>query len=403
MKLSKNAKKAILIGTLCSVSYLAVYIARNVLTAVSVELSQDQIVDKTFYGVLTTAYFWFYAVGQLVNGLIGQKVNARWMISLGLLFAGILNFTFPYIVVNQFTAILVYGMSGFFLAMVYSPMTKVVAENTLPIHATRCSLGYTFASFFGSPIAGVLASFFVWSAVFTVSSVMLVLMAIVVFVFFLFFERKGIVKYNLYKPKNENGNAVRVLIKHSYLKFCLISFITGIVRTGWITLIPEYFFECLGYTESQAEGVFSIVTLIISFTTFISIFIYERLKRNINKTLSLTFGLALIFFIAVLFIVHPVVSVVLMVVAIMSSNAAATMLWSVYCPSLRDTGFTSGATGFLDFINYMAAGVFTLVIGLLRDNNLINLNQTVIILIVLMALGLGVSLYVKKNKKEINS
>ena len=31
MKLSANAKKAVKIGTLCSVSYFAVYIARNIL------------------------------------------------------------------------------------------------------------------------------------------------------------------------------------------------------------------------------------------------------------------------------------------------------------------------------------------------------------------------------------
>ena len=39
----------------------------------------------------------------------------------------------------------------------------------------------------------------------------------------------------------------------------------------------------------------------------------------------------------------------------MSSNGAASMLWSRYCPSLRYTGMVSGATGFLDFVSYMSA------------------------------------------------
>ena len=30
-------------------------------------------------------------------------------------------------------------------------------------------------------------------------------------------------------------------------------------------------------------------------------------------------------------------------------------MWSVYCPSLRDTGVVSSATGYLDFLSYMAA------------------------------------------------
>ena len=37
------------------------------------------------------------------------------------------------------------------------------------------------------------------------------------------------------------------------------------------------------------------------------------------------------------------------------------MLWSRYCPSLRDTGMVSGATGFLDFLSYMAAAASNIV------------------------------------------
>ena len=51
----------------------------------------------------------------------------------------------------------------------------------------------------------------------------------------------------------------------------------------------------------------------------------------------------------------PAFNIMFLVLAIMSSNGAASMLWSRYCPSLRDTGMVSSATGFLDFLSYMAA------------------------------------------------
>lgn len=35
----------------------------------------------------------------------------------------------------------------------------------------------------------------------------------------------------------------------------------------------------------------------------------------------------------------------------------AAMLFSRYCPSLRDTGMVSSATGFIDFVSYIAAAV----------------------------------------------
>ena len=55
--------------------------------------------------------------------------------------------------------------------------------------------------------------------------------------------------------------------------------------------------------------------------------------------------------------ITTVLGVVFMILAIMSSNCAASMLWSRYCPSLRDTGVVSSATGFLDFLSYSASSI----------------------------------------------
>ncbi len=41
MKISQKAREAVFLGTLCSVSYLAVYVARNVLGAVTPKMTAD--------------------------------------------------------------------------------------------------------------------------------------------------------------------------------------------------------------------------------------------------------------------------------------------------------------------------------------------------------------------------
>jgi hypothetical protein len=102
---------------------------------------------------------------------------------------------------------------------------------------------------------------------------------------------------------------------------------------------------------------FTVCTFVISLTTFIAVFIYERLKRNMELTITLMFSASTLFFIGVYFVHHPVVNLVLMVLAVMANGGAASMLWSRYCPSLRDTGMVSSATGFLDFLSYMAASI----------------------------------------------
>ena len=135
---------AIYIGTLCSVAYLSVYFARNILGAVTPQMIEAGYAEK-YIGKVSSFYFVFYALGQLINGAIGDKIKTRYMVSIGLLMAGVTNVAFSRLSsYNADIAVIAYGFTGFFLAMIYGPITKVVAENTEPIYATRCNLGYTF-------------------------------------------------------------------------------------------------------------------------------------------------------------------------------------------------------------------------------------------------------------------
>ena len=81
----------------------------------------------------------------------------------------------------------------------------------------------------------------------------------------------------------------------------------------------------------------------------------------------------------------------------MSSNGAATMLWSRYCPSLRDTGVVSGATGFLDFLSYIAAGSMDLITpGLLK---IFAWDGIMLVCLGLMLVGITISLPWKTIKR----
>ena len=177
-------------------------------------------------------------------------------------------------------------------------MTKVVAENTEPLYATRCSLGYTFASFFGTPLAGVAATYLVWSNVFRLSGIVLTAMAILCFVFFIRFERIGIVKYGQYKAEKSKKGSLKVLIKHQIIKFSLIAILTGIVRTTVMFWFPTYISQYLDIPHEKATMIFTVASFIISSTAFIAIFIYERLKGNMDLTVLIMFSASTIFFTA---------------------------------------------------------------------------------------------------------
>lgn len=352
---NRDLKNALYIGSLCFFSYLAVYIVRSALGAVTPQMIEAGYAES-YIGKVSSAFFMCYACGQLINGCIGDRVKSGYMISFGLLFAGIANYLFFKISgTYPDVAILIYGLVGFFLSMVYGPMTKVVAENTTPVYASRCSVGYNFASFFGTPVAGFIAAIFVWQIVFFVSSGISILMALICFVAFFFYEKKGIVTYNKFIKTNEKGGSIKVLLKRQIVKFTFVSVITGIIRTTVVFWMPTYFTQHLGYTPQVSATIYTVATVLVSFSAFIAVFVFEKLKRNTNITLLIMFVLSAVFFLAMYFVKNPVLNIGLIVLAVLSSNCAASILWSVYCPSLCDTGMVSGATGYLDFMSYMAA------------------------------------------------
>lgn len=388
---NKSVRNAIYVGTLCSVSYLAVYVARNILGAVSPQMIAEGGFTTEYIGRVSSVYFICYAVGQLINGAIGDKIKARWMISGGLFLAGITNLLFAHLGAQYpNAAVAVYGMTGFFLSMIYGPLTKVVAENTDPKYTHRCSLGYTFASFLGSPLAGMIAAYFAWQSVFEVSSVILAVMAVVSFGVFFGFEKSGIIRYHQYKRAKEQGGSIKVLIEHRIVKFTLVSVLTGVVRTSVVFWLPTYISQYLGFSSSSAAKIYTVATFVISMTTFVAVFVYERLNRDMDKTILLMFSVSVCCFAAVYFVHAPMLNIVLMIAAIMSSNGAASMLWSRYCPSLRDTGMVSSATGFLDFMSYMAASVASSAFA--NAVSQIGWQNLILVWIALMAAGVVVAL-----------
>ncbi len=399
MKLTAEARKAILIGGLCALAYLAVYVARNILSAVTPEMISSGIFTTEAIGTMSSLFFIAYAVGQLINGLLGEKIKAAYMISGGLLLAGIATILFPLFADSLAATYILYGATGFFLAMIYAPMTKVVAENTSPLYAPRCSLGYTFSSLFGSPIAGLMAAVMLWVPVFFSSGAILLIMGIVCMVVFKTLENRGVIRYGAYTRPKGSGGSIRILIQHQIIRFTLISAVTGVVRTTVVFWMPTYLSQHLNFSPKTAAILFTVATIAISAAPFITVFLYERLRHDMNLTIRVCFILSALAFLIVFCVHQPTINIVFLILAILAANSAASLMWTRYCPGLRDTGMVSSATGYLDFISYMAASVSSKLFS--NAVSAIGWGNLILIWFALMASGFLVTLPQSKTANNL--
>ena len=117
-----------------------------------------------------------------------------------------------------------------------------------------------------------------------------------------------------------------------------------------------------------------------------------------DLTILLSFLLSALAFLCVFFLKDPTVNIIFMVLGILANNCASSMLWSRYCPSLRDTGMVSSATGFLDFCSYMAASASSKIFA----NAVGSIGWGGLILIWFILMGLGVIVALPWRKKEIS-
>jgi len=214
-------------------------------------------------------------------------------------------------------------------------------------------------------------------------------------------EKKGIIRSYKQTVQQKKGRSIKVLLENSIVKFTLIAVLTGVIRTSVAFWVPTYLSQHLGFSAGIAATIFTVMTCAQSISPYVTnVLIYEyALKRRMNLMLVLMFGVSAIGFLLMFLVSGPVVNIVFFIIAIMCANGAANVLWNVYCPSLHHTGMVSTATGFLDFMSYLAAAIA----NLLFANAVTQIGWGNLILIWGVLMAVGVLIVIPRKREKVST
>lgn len=124
-------KKLRLVLLLSWATYMVAYLCRvNISTALD-KLSAGLTVSTEYLGVASSIYFVTYAVGQLVNGSIGDRVDPHRFLMLALTMTGTINV----VLALQHSGpvfLLLWGLNGFCQSMFWSTLLRLLAAYSLP-------------------------------------------------------------------------------------------------------------------------------------------------------------------------------------------------------------------------------------------------------------------------------
>lgn len=369
-------------------TYLFFYNGRQNINLVMTQMAEGLGSTTAAIGVVSSALFWCYAFGQLINGRLGAFFGYKKFMMFGVAASAVLNIIISFQHSIPTIAFL-WGLNGYCQSMVWANGIGVL-NKWWPKNQRGFASGLATAF---SGVAQVVTYLTIllclqlnpewgWRAAFRYPMIPMIVM---LFVFAAFFKTKpediGL------KPFKEDDAAAaardaelaaeietkgflypyKVLFSEpKVIVFCLISAIAGVGRYGLLTWVPTYFMESMGM--SIKYGIFSSILLPAgqACAMFVFPFITDKVfKGKREPMLILASIVTFLGMITFPFIgQQKLASLMLLVVGI--SGMVTGVIWAI-AGDLGGRAFASTIVGVLDWAVYMGAAIQASVFGFVKD------------------------------------
>ena len=251
------------------ITYASFYLGRVNISIALPGISNEFDLSKTDLGIVLTALFFAYAIGQFINGQLGDKINSRKIITIGLFSSAILNFIFGFSGGILGLMIVLWGLNGYFQSMGWAPTVKTMA-NWFPKKARgkisgRLGTSYIIGGALSWLIAGIVINYFNWRYVFWVPSIIMIAIAVhwylrarnapeEVGLPSIDDQELGINNTKIQKDTHIGfRKTLKITLLNPYVWFAAFGlFGLNIVRYGFMSWAPTYMFEEQGATISLA-------------------------------------------------------------------------------------------------------------------------------------------------------
>ena len=359
------------------ITYASFYLLRVNLSVAIPGILEEFDISKTSIGWVLTALFIAYAVGQFVNGQLGDKFSAKKLVTFGLLGSAILNVIFGF--TGNFLAgmILIWGLNGFFQSMGWAPTVRIVA-NWFPVRKRGKAAGilgssYQIGNVVSWALAGIVVGLFGWRWAFWVPAAIVPFLAIN---WFLRMKERaedvGFEAVEIARKSNGLQDTVKSTLQNKRIWMVALGlFGLNIVRYGFLAWAPTYFFEVQKAAISSAAFKALIFPLAGSLGALSAGWISDKFFQS--KRVPVAIWMLLVLILAVwLFPQLPatswVLGLILLAVIGFTTFGPHMMMVTALPMDLGTKEMASSATGFIDGWGYIGAALTGVGTGFLLDN-----------------------------------
>lgn len=306
----KDYKKSKLIVAALWLVYSASYFIRTCYAASIASIVGEGLYDKGEVGLIGTAFFVCYGVGQLISGLIGDKVNPFVMIVFGASAGAVSCFCMAF-TDRLIFMLAVWALNGFFQSMLWSPILRIFSETIDKSLQKKAILNIALSLPVGTICAylasTVIIKYLNWKYVFVCGGICILLAAVLVLVVTLCFKKDITVTeiqsntlQNQQSIKSEKSLLSLAMMSGLFL-IMLPSFLHGMMRDGITNWVPTMITETYGVSASFSVFLTIVLPVFNAFGAYAVAPIYKKLGENEMKTAGVTGMIALVPLVIMLF------------------------------------------------------------------------------------------------------
>lgn len=365
MTKTKQRKGARAIAWLCALVYFISYVLRKNLGVMLVKVCSDMGKPESALAIVLMGLTVCYGGGQLISGMLGDKLSPTHMIGGGLLLAAFSNAAVYFATEIPLLTVL-WCINGFAHSMIWAPMVKLfstcLAEGEYSYAMMRVMWGSSFATVFLRLFCPAMLLVTSWRVIMLICAALGAAVALI----FLLLKRRVFVAMDKTGTVQNEASAVQSaavplprFAVPTVLLIVAAIVMHGALREGVDIWMPSFLCETFGMPEENA--IFS--TVILSVFGLLSFTVFDWLYRRVfHSELScsafcfLVAAVAAALLYLLTFLKAPaVLSMLLMALIIAAMSGANLMLVATVPKRFVKSGKVSTFTGLLDAAAYVGA------------------------------------------------
>ncbi len=352
------------------IAYAAYYLGRvNIATALPA-MQNELGLSAAQVGLFGTLFFWVYAVGQLVNGRLGDHFSPRRFVLMGLLGSAAVNLLFGFSS-QWWVLLLLWAVNGWLQAVGWGPTLRLLANWLTPGQRARIATPFGTSFVAGNAftwlLTGWVVGWFGWRAGFVIPAA---LMGVVGLLFWLLASDApaGAAVQAAALPASRESPFAPAAVRRAGPAL-LAALATGFCYAALLLWTPTYFVEVAGLTIGRASTLAAIMPVVGIGGTLLAGWVNIRLGRGREGMLTAVVLLlcAGLFLGAAAAGEQLALAATALILASGAANAATSLVLSAWPLVLGSSRTTSSLAGLLGFAFNIGGGFSGSATGMLLD------------------------------------